>query len=163
MDSFLQYLSTPEILLSVVTPWCIVLCWLVVATVKQALPAQLIKVWGWCVVAAYFMAFWTVSSDVRELHIIPAFFIYEAIYLYLGWTLSATTAFSLTFLCDWIVDMCKAYSLIQLGEVTSNTFYWGVGGAGAADGLFFYPLIAAFLVRYVAFRRPKIQNWRTKP
>lgn len=153
MSELFTYLTRPEILCAVVGPWAITLTWYIREVSNAQLDKTLAAHWLLCVIGSYVLSGWHVTPDVRELHIINVFFIYEALYLYLGRTMSAGTAFSLTFLCDWSVDMLRASELIAINEATKYDFYFGVGGAGAGDGLYLYAMAAALLVPYVHLRR----------
>lgn len=148
-----EYLSTPAIQVAVVTPGLITLGWLARAAWRRDIDPTLVWAWMACLFISYFSSRWHVDGDLHELYIIPAFLLFTAAWLYCGRAISPAAAFALTFLADWTIDMKRGYELALTGAFPVSSFYHGVGGAGAGDGLFFFPLVAAFLVVYVKCRQ----------
>lgn len=153
LHALMQYLSNSSAQTAVLVPGAISLAWLAHAARRQSVPPEVVYGWMLSVVVAYLCSNWKFDGELRELYITPVFMIFGAVYLYCGRTMSPACAFSFTFLNLWLVDMLRAYELVALGEVSSTTFFQGVGGAGAGDGLYFFPLAAAGLVVYVKRRQ----------
>lgn len=156
------YLRKPSTLTAVVGPWIVVIYWMWKEAFRSKVPAKLLWTWMLCVIGSYFLSEWQVTDDLRELHIINVFFIFEAFYLYFENELSVGTAFSLAFLADWLVDMTRAAELIRMGVETTNTYYFGVGGAGMFDGLYIFSMVAALLVPYVKYRQASAKKSRIR-
>jgi hypothetical protein len=148
-----EYLSLPNIIYSVTVPWLFSIYWYATECRQQPPPTQLIWHWMLCAIGTYFLSRWIVTEETRSLTGVNVFFIYLTFYLYVGQKMTASTAFVLTFLDMWIVDVCRALELIFIGEHTTSTFFIGIGGAGMFDALCIYPLFAAALVKYVEWRK----------
>lgn len=159
LSALSQYLATPAIQAAVLVPGGISLFWLLRACRRQDVDPVITWSWMLSLVVAYFSSNWKVTDELRELYIIPAFLLVVAVFLYCRRDISPAAAFSLTFLGSWSVDMMRAWELVGAGEVPASTFYFGVGGAGAGDGLYFFPLLAAFLVVYAKCRQSPA-SWR---
>ena len=153
LSALLAYLATPAIQAAVLVPGAISLAWLLRACWRRDTDPTIVWAWMLSVIVAYFASNWKVTDEMRQLFIIPAFLLLTAVFLYCRREISPAAAFSLTFLCCWLVDMLRAWELVGIGEVPASMFYHGVGGAGAGDGLFFFPLMAAFLVVYAKRRQ----------
>jgi len=155
MNNILHYLSEPYAIYSVTVPWLFVIYWF--CTEARRNPPQEELIWHWMVMvlATHTLAWWVIDDDYISLHMIDAFFLYLIFYLYYGLKITPGAAYTLVFLTEWGVDMTKALELIPLGLASPSTYYFGVGGAGYMDGLCIFPIIAAALVHYVAWRRKK--------
>jgi hypothetical protein len=162
MTKIISYLSSPEIVTAVVLPGLISLFWLVHASFRKTESVSELRTWMLCVIGTYFCSYWKVDEEMRQLFIIPVFYIYLAFRLYFGDRVNALSAFALTFLAHWAVDMTRALELARTGDVPFDEFYFGVGGAGLGDGLLFFPVMSALLVWYADVRRKQSQPpWLT--
>ena len=123
MTTITSYLSSHHILFAVTIPASISLTWLFVAALRQDISPNLMKGWMLCVVATYLCSRWEVTEELRQLFIFPVFFVYPACLLYFGEKISPATAFSLSFLASWSVDMTRALQLVLSGEVALPEFY----------------------------------------
>lgn len=113
-------------------------------------------VWVWWAMAtgiSWYLARWEVTPDTLTLFIIPVYFGYLAVSLYLGHDWNAGLAYAQTFASLFFVDMVKALELVSMGHQSLTSFFMGVGGAGWHDGLFILPLASVLLVLYVQVRR----------
>lgn len=92
---------------------------------------------------------WVVTQESVSLHLMPAGFTVVAVLLYWRVPLSPGYAYALTYLSLLLADVVNA--LLQFGPRGSQ--WWeGLGGAGLADGLFFFPMVSALLVGYARLR-----------
>lgn len=153
MNNILQYLTQPYAMFSVTLPWLFVICWYFAEGRKH--PPNTTLLWHWLglTVFTYFMTTWEITGDSIALHMMDAFFFYLVFYLWLGLKITPAAAYSLSFIPMWAVDMSKAYELIDVGLSVKETYYYGVGGAGAFDGLCLFPFVSAIMVHYVEWRR----------
>ena len=152
MQNILYYLTQPYAMLTVVAPWLFVIYWYFAEGRKSQPSINVLWHWMLLVIVTYNLTVWRIDDEFIALHMVDAFFIYLAIYLYLRLKISAGAAYVLTFLNEWVVDMTRAYELIDKGLASINTYYWGVGGAGIYDGLCIFPLVSAALVHYATWR-----------
>lgn len=107
-------------------------------------------------VMSYMGSHWHITDDdCRQLFIMPFAFFSVSVMLWARVPVSAATAYAVTFLSMWTVDMAMATQLVQSQEVTWLSFFFGVGGAGYRDGLALLPIVSAALVHYA--------NWRQRP
>lgn len=153
MNNILQYLTYPYAMFSVTLPWVFVVYWYISEGRKN--PPSVTVLWHWIglTVFTYFMTSWKITDDNVSLHMLDGFFFYLVLYLWLGFKITPGAAYTLSFIQMWAVDMSKAYELIDVGLSLPETYYYGVGGAGAFDGLCIFPLVSAMMVHYVAWRR----------
>ncbi len=149
LNSVFSYLLSSHALVAVVLPLGVCL----LAGVLTAPVQSAWYLWVAMTVLSWTFARWEESSDGLGLFIIPFHFFYLAFSLYLGKEWVASHAYAQSFGSLLLVDLFKAYELVPLGRESLETFFWGVGGAGAFDSLFVVPLASALLVFYVRARR----------
>ena len=143
-----QYFSNLEIQLAVLLP--LLICSAVFLSGFSY--SAITFIWLVCTGLTYLTARWEVTTEGKFLHLIPFFLAYVALNLYRGVRIEPGHAYAGTFLSLWTCDMTRA--LLFIGDSPEDgPFYFGVGGAGAWDGLFLLPLLASLLVYYVDFRR----------
>lgn len=147
---------------SVVLPLAVVLVWLgpfhrrapaqrlpVVPTHADSFPALFWVLAVACAGISAASGAWVVTSESVSLHLMPAGFTVVALLLYLRVSLSPGYAYALTFVSLFMADVTRA--LVAFGP-TGSRWWEGLGGAGLADGLFFFPLVSAALVGYARLR-----------
>lgn len=147
----LSYLMEPATLVAVVGPALITL-W---ALTHSPMNGAQWRAWLVCTFLSTMTVRWELKEDAQQLFILPIIFAWMAVDLYRGIPWRSAQAYAASFLSLWSVDMMHAANLYASGQMMSDTFYYGVGGAGWGDGLFLTPLIAATLPAYVAWRRKK--------
>lgn len=153
MNFFFEYLRSPHILFSVTIPLFFVIMWYFWEGRHSPPKAKYVWIWMACVIASYFMSFWEITEETISLHIVDAFIIYLCFHLASDRVMTPGAAFSLSFTGLLTVDMVRAIELVDMGHASMKTWYFGIGGAGMFDGLCVFPLMAAGIVHYVAWRK----------
>lgn len=103
-----------------------------------------------CAALTWVSGQWHDDAVAVSLHLMPSALVVTAAWLYWGAPVSAGHAYALTFFSLVLADATSAGLRFGLHD----TQWWlGLGGAGLADGLFFFPLMSALLVGYASWRR----------
>ncbi len=113
----------------------------------------------WTLVALCFLTSaltgeWRADQESISLHLLPVFFIAQAVLAYRGHVLPAGVAFVGCFSSLLAADVTHA--VLHFGAQASDLSYLqGIGGAGLQDGLFMFPVLSATLSMYSQRRQPK--------
>lgn len=152
LDVFWTYLQMPSTQMAVLFPFLLSLC---VLLLSRGVPLGIVLWWAAFTAVSSITARWEHTPEGNALFILPWFVFFVAVTLYLGYQWKPGHVYSLSFLSLLSVDVWRSYLLSLTNVIPAESFYHGVGGAGALDGLFIDPLLAVALVGYVRWRRER--------
>ena len=147
-----QYLSARETQVAVLLPGVFSFATLGYYASNRRISARLQALWWLALPISYLCATWVVTSEQQSLYIYSAFSVACAFLLYRRVCVPPALAFALTFVALLCVDLAHAITRAIVTGSSLQTFYWGVGGAGARDSLFVMPALTALVMAYGQLR-----------
>jgi len=151
-STLLSYLSAPETQIAVLVPGAFSLAALVHYMRRRRISLRLQAVWWLALPITYLCATWVITTEQQSLYIYSAFSVACALLLFGRVYVPAALAFALTFVALLCVDLAHAFTRALISGASLDTFYWGVGGAGARDSLLVMPVLTALVMAYGKLR-----------
>jgi len=148
--TLVHYLVAPETRLAVVIPGVASLAILGFYARRGRISQRLQLLWILALGVSFCCARWEVTADVQELYIYSAFSVACLLLLFRRIYVAPALVYALTFLALWWVDVAHALCRALVCGADMESFYVGIGGAGAGDGLVLVPLLTAAAVAYLA-------------
>ena len=155
LNAFVEYLALPHAQQAVLAPGLAVLAASGVASAPSVRTCRTVALglFAFGLLFSPLTARWVVTSEARELYILPWAFFGVALCVWANIQVSAPCAFGATFVSLLTTDVALSLDYArQMGEPLA-TAYHGVGGGGPTDGLVVFPLLSALLVHYGRWRR----------
>ncbi|MCC7547862.1 MAG: hypothetical protein IT532_08855 [Burkholderiales bacterium] len=146
--ALMSYLSTPETQLAVLLPGALSVAALGYYARGRRISLRLQAMWWLALPISYLCATWVISAEQQSLYIYSAFSVACALMLFGRVCVPPALAFALTFASLLCVDLLHAFTRALMTGASLQTFYWGVGGAGARDSLFVMPALTALVLAY---------------
>ena len=160
LSEFSRYLSSPETIIAVEFPAILSLWFLIRAAQLRTFPAWLALGYVLCLPVMYVTSRWQLTEYSQSLFILPLVTIFCVAAAWKRHAIHPTLGFALVFCSGWVIDMVCAIDLLHVpnGESQAISFYQGVGGAGAGDGLLICPFLTYFALTYAYWRQAGKQS-----